>query len=400
MPIAVTCPGCSARMKAPDAAAGKKVKCPKCQGAITVPGSAQFEVVDEPSAPAKHPGFGGGPKPAIEAAPEVLEEEKPRPKTRAEDDDEGEKPRKKSKAAVEEDDENEKPRKRRRDEDDERDEDDKPRKKRRDEDDEDDKPRKKTRDQDDEDDRPTKKKKKKRSADDEGGGTNLVRNIIGGVLLVILLGVAGYVFYDKFGRKENEGDKESNTNTIPPSGPPVRPGGAPGGSPPVVGRTPDALGPRGVPASWVEFHSDKDKFKIMMPQQATEKPNAKNREYNSKDSPGVWMVGVIVLDVEGGAAVAESELLKAAQDGAVQKLKQNPRYKNVQEKEITYLGQTSREISVDLGIGPPGSPNPQETIMFFRNAIFNRKVYTVMIAGPASQRSIINSGFDTFQVVK
>jgi len=37
MPIVVTCPSCSANLKAPDAAAGKRVKCPKCTSTIEVP---------------------------------------------------------------------------------------------------------------------------------------------------------------------------------------------------------------------------------------------------------------------------------------------------------------------------------------------------------------------------
>ena len=40
MSIVVTCPGCSANMKAPDAAAGKRVKCPKCTSTIEVPSAA------------------------------------------------------------------------------------------------------------------------------------------------------------------------------------------------------------------------------------------------------------------------------------------------------------------------------------------------------------------------
>ena len=36
MPIAIVCPGCSAKLNAPDAA-GKKIKCPKCQAVLTVP---------------------------------------------------------------------------------------------------------------------------------------------------------------------------------------------------------------------------------------------------------------------------------------------------------------------------------------------------------------------------
>ena len=49
MPLQVVCPGCSAKLKAPDTAAGKKTKCPKCQAVISVP-------VDAPQAPAGSPG--------------------------------------------------------------------------------------------------------------------------------------------------------------------------------------------------------------------------------------------------------------------------------------------------------------------------------------------------------
>ncbi|MBX9582338.1 MAG: zinc-ribbon domain-containing protein, partial [Gemmataceae bacterium] len=49
MPILLTCPDCSARMRAPDAAAGKVVRCPKCQARIPVPTAAPaFEVVEPP----------------------------------------------------------------------------------------------------------------------------------------------------------------------------------------------------------------------------------------------------------------------------------------------------------------------------------------------------------------
>ncbi len=40
MSIVVTCPSCSANIKAPDAAAGKRVKCPKCTSTIEVPAAA------------------------------------------------------------------------------------------------------------------------------------------------------------------------------------------------------------------------------------------------------------------------------------------------------------------------------------------------------------------------
>lgn len=41
MPIPVTCPICNCKMKAPDSAAGKRVKCPKCGKALTVLGTIE-----------------------------------------------------------------------------------------------------------------------------------------------------------------------------------------------------------------------------------------------------------------------------------------------------------------------------------------------------------------------
>jgi TM2 domain-containing membrane protein YozV len=47
MPIVVTCPSCSANLKAPDAAAGKRVKCPKCTSTIEVPAAELPPVLEE-----------------------------------------------------------------------------------------------------------------------------------------------------------------------------------------------------------------------------------------------------------------------------------------------------------------------------------------------------------------
>lgn len=43
MPIAVQCPECNARLNAPDTAAGKKVKCPKCSTALVIPANDEEE---------------------------------------------------------------------------------------------------------------------------------------------------------------------------------------------------------------------------------------------------------------------------------------------------------------------------------------------------------------------
>jgi len=47
MPIVVTCPSCSANLKAPDAAAGKRVKCPKCTSSVEVPVAESPPVLEE-----------------------------------------------------------------------------------------------------------------------------------------------------------------------------------------------------------------------------------------------------------------------------------------------------------------------------------------------------------------
>ena len=52
MPIAVVCPSCDSRLNAPDAAAGKTVKCPKCKAPMVIPtpeADPGFEAVDDPA---------------------------------------------------------------------------------------------------------------------------------------------------------------------------------------------------------------------------------------------------------------------------------------------------------------------------------------------------------------
>jgi hypothetical protein len=102
MSIAVVCSHCSAKLNAPDSAAGKKVKCPKCQSVIAVPEALapEFEVVeDEPQAPKK-------PKAVVKAAVELDDDEPPRKKRRARDEDDDDqddddRPRKKKKKPAE-----------------------------------------------------------------------------------------------------------------------------------------------------------------------------------------------------------------------------------------------------------------------------------------------------------
>ena len=146
MPISVSC-ACGANLKAPDAAAGRRVKCPKCGTPLVVPApaaSADFEMVDDEPAPA--------PVAARPVTAPPVAAARPRP---AEDDDAPKS-------------------KRRRDEETH----DQPRGKRRQDDD--DAPKRKRRRDDEDDDRPKKK-----------GALPLILGIVGGIMLVCGGGCAG-----------------------------------------------------------------------------------------------------------------------------------------------------------------------------------------------------------------
>jgi hypothetical protein len=75
----LTCPSCSATLRAPAQAAGKKVRCPKCSTAVPV-AEADFEVVDDEPTPAKPIVARAVPKPVAEPA-------RPQKKSRDDEDD-------------------------------------------------------------------------------------------------------------------------------------------------------------------------------------------------------------------------------------------------------------------------------------------------------------------------
>lgn len=251
MPIAVACT-CGVKLKAPDAAAGKRVKCPKCGAGLVVPVPApepDFEFVDDEPAP---PPVAAVAKPVAKPKPQLIEddEDEPRPakkKARVIDDEEDARPAKKKAAKPVEvdepvDDEEEKPKKKsRRDRDEEEDE--KPAKKsRRDRDDDDDeKPAKKSRrsrdDEDEDEDAPKKGKGKKKS------NLPLILGIGGGVLVLAVVGiVVGVVMMS------GNTDQTKGTNTTPGGS------GGPGG------------GQTGLPAGWSKFQGEG--FSVAVPDSA------------------------------------------------------------------------------------------------------------------------------------
>lgn len=169
MAIAVLCPGCNARLNAPDSAAGKNVKCPKCATLMTIPSATaddDFEVVDDsPQSPGR-----AAPPPAT---------------------------RKPVKTDVMLDD-----------------------------DDDDDRPRRRRDDDDDDDDRPKKKKKGKKKAKSGGLSPGVMIAIAFGALLVLGGGGIGIYYATRDKSKETTsntsggggGRSDSGGKAAPPAG--------------------------------------------------------------------------------------------------------------------------------------------------------------------------------------
>jgi hypothetical protein len=117
MPILITCANCSTRMKAPDSAAGKKVKCPKCATLVIVPFSEDERAAGaEERIASERPAEAPAPR---RTRPDEIDEGPPRPRksaSRHEDEDEDQdRPRRRKK-----DDEEDRPRSRHQEEDEDR----------------------------------------------------------------------------------------------------------------------------------------------------------------------------------------------------------------------------------------------------------------------------------------
>lgn len=176
MPISVVCNSCHSKLNAPDAAAGESVKCPKCKASLLVPAAAApaIEVVDDPEPPKSEL---PPKKKKVVAEDDADDDSKVTPKAKK-------KPR----------------------------------------------PTDDGEDEDDADEKPKKKKKKKAVAVSSG---NRARNIIGGIVLLIAVGIAGFVWYDRSQKvKETEtanngGTSSPGQTTQPGQTPPTQPGQPP-----------------------------------------------------------------------------------------------------------------------------------------------------------------------------
>ena len=144
MPIIWNC-SCGKSLRVADHLAGRRVKCPACDGAVTVPqADTGFEVIEDTDAmPSPLP------KPAAKHVRAVVsKDEEQRKRRQLDENDEDEPPRNKKRTDEDDDEEDERPRKKKQS--DEQDEEERPRNKKRTDDDD---------NEDDEDERPRKKKK-------------------------------------------------------------------------------------------------------------------------------------------------------------------------------------------------------------------------------------------------
>jgi len=112
MPVVIACPSCKQKLKAPDAAIGKAVKCPGCGGAIKVPAQAgagePTPAPRQPAAAAKAP---APPPRRPEPEDDFEQEEAPRGKGRPDPDEDEDRPRKPAKAQDEDLEDEDQPRK-------------------------------------------------------------------------------------------------------------------------------------------------------------------------------------------------------------------------------------------------------------------------------------------------
>jgi hypothetical protein len=138
MPITWNC-SCGKTLRVADNLAGRRVKCPVCESAVSVPqANPAFEVIEDvdsmpPPPPPSKPS-------TTRVRAEVTADDEPRKRRRVDDDDDDDRPRNKKRTDDEDEDEDERPRKKRRS-DDEDEDDERPKGKKRRDDDE--KPRKK-----------------------------------------------------------------------------------------------------------------------------------------------------------------------------------------------------------------------------------------------------------------
>lgn len=344
MPVAVACP-CGAKLRVPDAAAGKRVKCPKCGNPVAVPAAeAEYEEVDdEPTPP-----------PVAKKKPKPVDDDEPTPAKRP-----SAAKRKAEPVEVNEavDD----------------DEDDTPKKKRRRDDDEDD------------DDAPKKKGKKgkgkKGKKEEAKSNLPLILGIGGGVF--VLLAVIGIVAAVVMNGGDGGGGQAKGTNQTPTQpAPPPKPA---------------------LPSGWSTFKGDG--FSVAVPDAIQFKeqqqgvglgqPPAGTKSYTNgvrpqpvPNGPPIFIYVVSVGDMPPPAA---AEFAKSPEAGweAMKKSAGGSGAKLENEKVIRVSGSDGRQYTLNAGI----------IAGVLRVVVKGNKVYSWVVmsqAAPAEDAPEVKPFFDSF----
>jgi len=380
MPISLLCGACDAALTAPDAAAGKRVKCRKCGAILEVPlpepdanSDPDFEVVEEAPTMMMPPLKKAPPPPAsAKAPPPAATKPKPKPvMLEVDDDDEDDRPAPKKKpkpVMLDEDEEDDRPTPKK-----------KPAKKLAVvEDDYDD-------EEDDSDDEPRPKKGKKGKAKKKAAGSNLPLLIGGGVLGVA---VAGFLVWFLAIREPEsaKGPTPSPSNNQPMPGGPGMPGMPPG---PGMPAQPSA--------GWQEFK--KPEFTAAI--RATGQPQLQSLPtapgiqtgnayaFRTQNPNGAQVVTVVTLDQLGATAAQQdpNKMLESMFTGGA--------------------GKSGGTISSRSDSQLDGKPARDATLttrgkqMFIRGAIVGNRVYMLLAGGDgvnSVQDEQVKTFFDSFKI--
>jgi hypothetical protein len=156
-------------------------------------------------------------------------------------------------------------------------------------------------------------------------------------------------------------------------------GTAPGTNPPDRPRPP--------PTGWVEYRSDRDKFKMLMGTPVQIKSGVP-RDYSVLDANGMY-AEVSVHDLP---AELPPELRSAFADGLYRTYRDDPLSKNVQRRQVPFVGRSATELSFETARGQVPLNE------YIRILPLEKKRITITLAGPqstfgpAEARAI----FDTF----
>jgi hypothetical protein len=345
MPIAVLCPTCSARLNAPDASAGKKVKCPKCRNPMIIPGPAAAPVpppppprpapAAPPPAPAPAPPAGALPFDFDAAASSGRKTGRRPPDPEALDLDDNEPPparrgpggRKPSRP----------------------------------------------RDEDDEDDRP-----RRRQPARTGGPPLVLILVLVGVLGLFCVGGVGVGAYFLFVEKDDT--TAGTAKATAPHG----------------GGTAKAA----VPAGWKEFRPADGGFRAYFPSEPTRKGAAGLTIYSSQSSQQKVLCQLLVTRLSDVPAGERSDVV----DEVVNGMARAPGARQLSRQDVRLAGQPATEVVIELPDAAVKGPKRAggKAQLVARILKTDTTVYAMTISNTEPGRpsdALVNGFFDNFAVV-